>query len=254
MQRDGVDAEVLYPNYAMRLFVIPDPALSGSLLAYNDWLADFCSAHPAELLGIAVIPAAEWMGPSSRGAAGQGPRNGWGVLPQDTPDGSRYSHPQWVPLWATLAEMALPVSLHIIASGHASANWAKDETGEENAGVAYAVLPVRMARAFGTFILEGVFDRHPGLRIVSAENELSGGRLPAPPRLGLPPSDHGRRPDDHVQATAQRVLARELRHDLHRRPRRRMPSRSSMKVMAQFSRQYSVGSRLHVIIRSPAIV
>jgi predicted TIM-barrel fold metal-dependent hydrolase len=35
------------------------------------------------------------------------------------------------------------------------------------------VLPVRMARAFGTFILEGVFDRHPDLKLVSAENEIS---------------------------------------------------------------------------------
>ena len=174
MRRDGVDAEVLYPNYAMRLFAIPDPALQWhACVAYNDWLADFCGAHPAELLGIAVIPAfdvdqaiAEGRRAKDRGMVGV-------LLPQDTPDGSRYSHPRWDPLWAALAEMALPVSLHIIASGHANANWAKDETGEENAGVAYAVLPVRMARAFGTFILEGVFDRHPGLHLVSAENELS---------------------------------------------------------------------------------
>jgi predicted TIM-barrel fold metal-dependent hydrolase len=72
-----------------------------------------------------------------------------------------------------VAELDLPVSLHIIASGHANANWARDETGEENAGIGYAVLPVRMARAFGTFILEGVFDRHPKVKLVSAENEIS---------------------------------------------------------------------------------
>src|SRR5262245_54948082 len=174
MRRDGVDAEVLYPNYAMRLFAIADLDLQWhACVAYNDWLADFCAAHPAELLGIAVIPTAdvdqalaEARRAKHRGMVGV-------LLPQDTPDGSRYSHPRWDPLWAALAEIALPVSLHIIASGHANANWARDETGEENAGVAYAVLPVRMARAFGTFILEGVFDRHPGLRLVSAENELS---------------------------------------------------------------------------------
>jgi predicted TIM-barrel fold metal-dependent hydrolase len=174
MRRDDVDAEVLYPNYAMRLFAIPDRALQwNACLAYNDWLADFCSTHPAELLGIAVIPALD-VDRAIKEARRARERGMIGVLlPQDTPDGSRYSHAKWDPLWAALSEMAVPVSLHIIASGHASANWAKDETGEENAGVAYAVLPVRMARAFGTFILEGVFDRHPGLRLVSAENELS---------------------------------------------------------------------------------
>lgn len=171
---DGVDAEVLYPNYTMRVLAIPDVALQLAVCrAYNDWLADFCSAHPQELLGIAVVSASDvdWAIQECRRAKEKGLVGV--LLPQDTPDGSRYSAPEWDPLWATLAELQMPVSLHIIASGHASANWAKDETGEENAAVGYAVLPVRMARAFGTFILEGVFDRHPDLRLVSAENELS---------------------------------------------------------------------------------
>src|SRR5262245_4746887 len=37
------------------------------------------------------------------------------------------------------------------------------------------------------------------------ERTIVGRGLPAPPRLGLPPTDDGRRPDDHVQAPAQRV-------------------------------------------------
>jgi predicted TIM-barrel fold metal-dependent hydrolase len=174
MHRDGVDAEVLYPNYAMRAFAIADPALQLAVCrAYNDWVADFCRTHPQELFGVAVVSAldVEWALQECRRSR----ENGLvGVLlPQDTPDGSRYSDAKWDPLWATVSELRLPVSLHIIASGHANANWARDETGEENAGIGYAVLPVRMARAFGTFILEGVFDRHPDLQLVSAENEIS---------------------------------------------------------------------------------
>lgn len=174
MQQDGVDAEVLYPNYGMRIFAIENPELQqATCRAYNDWIADFCQTHPQELFGVAIISAldvdqavAECKRVKAKGAVGI-------LLPQDTPDGSRYSSAQWDPLWATAADLNLPVSLHIIASGHANANWARDETGEENAGVGYAVLPVRMARAFGTFILEGVFDRHPNLKLISAENELS---------------------------------------------------------------------------------
>lgn len=174
MRMDGVDAEILYPNFAMRIFGIPDPELQlATCQVYNAWIADFCSTHSDTLFGIAVVPAldvdtaiAESRRAKDNGLVGI-------LLPQDTPDGSRYSSAQWDPLWATVSEMEMPVSLHIIASGHASSNWAKDETGEENIGVGYAVLPVRMARAFGTFILEGVFDRHPSLQLVSAENELS---------------------------------------------------------------------------------
>lgn len=174
MQRDGVDAEVLYPNYAMRLFAIPDRELQREACrAYNDWLADFCATAPRRLLGIAVVSALDpdWAAREARRTRARGLVGV--LLPQDTPDGSRYSNREWDPVWSTLAELEMPLSLHIIASGHANQNWARDETGEDNAAVAYAVLPVRMARAFGTFILEGVFDRHPGLRLVSAENELS---------------------------------------------------------------------------------
>jgi predicted TIM-barrel fold metal-dependent hydrolase len=174
MRLDGVDAEVLYPNYAMRAFAVADPELQRAVCrAYNDWIGDFCQVHPQELFGIAVISAlgVNWAMEECRRAKDKGLVGI--LLPQDTPDGSRYSAPQWDPLWATVAELDLPVSLHIIASGHANANWARDETGEENAGIGYAVLPVRMARAFGTFILEGVFDRHPKVKLVSAENEIS---------------------------------------------------------------------------------
>jgi predicted TIM-barrel fold metal-dependent hydrolase len=174
MRQDGVDAEVLYPNYVMRAFGIPDPDLQQAVCqAYNNWLSDFCSTHPQELFGIAVIPVfdVDWAIRECRRAKEKGLVGV--LLPQDAPDGSRYSAAQWDPLWATLAELNMPLSLHIIASGHANTNWTRDETGEESAAVGYAVLPVRMARAFGTFILEGVFDRHPGLKLISAENELS---------------------------------------------------------------------------------
>lgn len=174
MRMDGVDAEVLYPNYTMRAFGIPDQQLQQAVCqAYNDWLSDFCRSHPQDLFGIAVVPAfeVEWAVQECRRAKEKGLVGV--LLPQDTPNGSRYSAPQWDPLWASLAELNMPLSLHIIASGHANVNWTQDETGEESAAVGYAVLPVRMARAFATFILEGVFDRHPGLRLISAENELS---------------------------------------------------------------------------------
>jgi predicted TIM-barrel fold metal-dependent hydrolase len=174
MRMDGVDAEVLYPNYAMRAFAVAEPELQLAVCrAFNDWLADFCSTHPQDLFGVAVASAldVEWAVKECQRAKDKGLVGI--LLPQDTPDGSRYSDAKWDPLWAVASELELPVSLHIIASGHANANWARDETGEENAGIGYAVLPVRMARAFGTFILEGVFDRHPNLRLVSAENEIS---------------------------------------------------------------------------------
>ena len=54
--RDGVVAEVLYGGGPLatddaELFV-------ASHLAYNDWLADYCSVAPSRLLGVAYVPFA----------------------------------------------------------------------------------------------------------------------------------------------------------------------------------------------------
>ena len=60
---DHVDAAVLYPS--MALFFGPNdpiPALhdldfvTDCIRAYNDWIADFCAAHPKRLFGVAGAP------------------------------------------------------------------------------------------------------------------------------------------------------------------------------------------------------
>jgi hypothetical protein len=55
MDRDGIDAQVLYGDGAM---AARDPELRSVLArAYNDWLAEFCSMAPERLIGLAVVPA-----------------------------------------------------------------------------------------------------------------------------------------------------------------------------------------------------
>src|SRR5262249_59121678 len=60
MDREGIDATVLYPSRG--LFVNSDPAMdpvfsAAIARAYNDWLADFCKAGDSRrMYGAAMLP------------------------------------------------------------------------------------------------------------------------------------------------------------------------------------------------------
>jgi predicted TIM-barrel fold metal-dependent hydrolase len=63
MDRDGIDVAVLYPSAGMFFGPVdPIPALHDvdfvldCQRAYNDWLADYCSAYPTRLFGVAAAP------------------------------------------------------------------------------------------------------------------------------------------------------------------------------------------------------
>ena len=60
---DGIDAAVLYPSQAMFFGPVdPIPALhdvefvTDCIRAYNDWISEFCAAHPTRLFGVAGVP------------------------------------------------------------------------------------------------------------------------------------------------------------------------------------------------------
>src|SRR5687768_10295021 len=53
---DGVTASVLYPTQQMQHYAVRNTALvDATCRAYNDWLAEFCAAHPLQLRGVAAL-------------------------------------------------------------------------------------------------------------------------------------------------------------------------------------------------------
>ena len=54
---DGVSGEVIYPGVGLHIVRAPDAEyLYACCRAYNDWLAEYCSVHPARLKGAALLP------------------------------------------------------------------------------------------------------------------------------------------------------------------------------------------------------
>ena len=55
-ERDGLEAEVLFPNNGMALFGLDDVETQvAAMRIYNDWLADYCKAAPKNFFGIPCV-------------------------------------------------------------------------------------------------------------------------------------------------------------------------------------------------------
>ena len=118
MAEDGVAAEVLYPTLALNLFHIEDAALQEACFrVYNDWIADYCSASPARLVGIGAVSTYD----VERGVNELERCHALGlrgaIVWQLPPESLAFHTDHYERFWAAAAELSMPVSLHIL-TGH----------------------------------------------------------------------------------------------------------------------------------------
>jgi predicted TIM-barrel fold metal-dependent hydrolase len=167
LERDGVDAEVLYPTIAMQLYPILDHDFQWALFrAYNDWLAEeFCAAYPDRFKGIAMInhedidvAIAELQRAKERGLIGV-------MAPLYAGEENPYHDTRFDPLWAAAVEAGMPIHLHAATTRDRSKAWDKGTPTD-------SVLSCTMVqRVLLDCILSGMFDRFPELMFISAEND-----------------------------------------------------------------------------------
>ncbi len=168
MDLDGVAAAVLYPTVGLQLFRIPDfDLLSASVRAYNDYVAEFCKAHPHRLKGIALLNV-----DSIEGAVSELKRAAkMGFAGAMIPVGPyvRYDNPSYEPLWAEAESLGIPLSLHV-----ATNRWLPDmDTREPLDPVVFSARGQDLRISIAALIFSGAFERHPQLKIVSTEFEIS---------------------------------------------------------------------------------
>ncbi|HWP60138.1 MAG TPA: amidohydrolase family protein [Candidatus Acidoferrales bacterium] len=166
MDRDGVAGDVLYTTLGFRMFWIRDADFQRACFqVYNDWLAEFCSYAPARLKGVALISlydprqaAADLERCVNDGLAGA---LIWASPPAELPFYSEI----YDPFWAAAQELGVPLSIHEFA-GFERIYW---ESTPERRAIAGAVASHEVETTFATFILSGILERFPRLRIISAE-------------------------------------------------------------------------------------
>ena len=181
LEDDGIVAEVMYPNTVPPFFrrsslASAQAAATGAhdrllrwagLRAHNRWLADFCAAAQGRRAGIfqIVLHDIDAAVREIRWAVKVGLRGG--VLLPGAPPGSGvpplYYHDYYDKLWATCAELGVPVNCH---SGGAA-----PRTGERPEDDIFFLQEMKWwdKRMLRHLILGGVLERHPDLTVVITE-------------------------------------------------------------------------------------
>jgi len=172
MDRDGVDAAIFFPPQRTMIYFMfeedKDFALAG-MQAYNDFITDFCRTEPERLGAIWQVPAtgiddavAELRRAKENGAKGVGLAT-W-------PSGEFLLSDADEKFWAEADALGLPVHIHI---GLTPPQYKTRKVAAKKGGapqlVAFANSMSRMPTLFAELIFNGVFERHPGLKVVGGE-------------------------------------------------------------------------------------
>jgi predicted TIM-barrel fold metal-dependent hydrolase len=163
--RDGVDAEVIYPTVGMVICNHPDFDFKKACFeAYNRWLAGYCSAHPARLIGCGQISmrSPEDGVAELRAVKALGLR---GVMMPGNPAQEDYDSPIYDRFWETAIELGLPLSFHILTDK----SYAFQHPVRGPAMNGFLSIMRGCQDIMGLLVLGGVFERHPRLKVVCVE-------------------------------------------------------------------------------------
>ena len=161
--RDGVSAEVIYPTVGMILCNHRDFDYKKACFdAYNLWIAEFCDAHPDRLIGCGqtAMRSVEEGIEDLRKMKALGLK---GVMMPGNPQLEDYDSPIYAPFYEAAIDLQLPLSFHILTSS-------SDNFQTRGPKLNSFLSIIRGCQdIIGTFVLGGVFERHPKLKVVCVE-------------------------------------------------------------------------------------
>jgi predicted TIM-barrel fold metal-dependent hydrolase len=167
LDREGMDAEIVYTSTGLTYFAIKDQEFRRACFrAFNDWLAEHCGGAPKQLFGVAMIATDD----IDRSVAelercvGMGLRGAMISIEQRS--GANYGDPTFEKFWSAAEELEVPISLHVAAT---ETTWMN--TGNRFVDFAAAFTPTMYTVL--SMIYSGLFDRHPKLKVLSVENDAA---------------------------------------------------------------------------------
>jgi predicted TIM-barrel fold metal-dependent hydrolase len=150
MDRQRIAKSVLFPTFGLTFAGLARQDVQTALCrAYDDWLAEFCSADPKRLIGIAVPPQSD-----PRAAVEETKRT--------------LLHPDWTPLYELLEAEGVPLCVHEGTTQHVPQSG--NDRFEDFALRHVASHPHEEQLACLALVMGGVLERHPGLRVVFLES------------------------------------------------------------------------------------
>jgi predicted TIM-barrel fold metal-dependent hydrolase len=174
MDDQGIDRMALYPSRGLMQVAAwgLDPKLGAAIVtAYNDWAASFVAEVPDRLLGVGQLDLRDVdaaITEARRGVTEHGFR-AFFVLPEPPLPGVTLERPYYDPLWSTLEELGVALALHNVA-GTGLGQIGADRFGEWALPRIAAAFPLEAQLSLFSFLVGGICDRHPGLRVVVLES------------------------------------------------------------------------------------
>ena len=163
--QDGVSAEVIYPTVGLVLCNHRDFDYKRACFdAYNLWIAEYCAAHPERLIGIgqtAMRSPEEGIRDLER-IKELGLR---GVMMPGDPKLEDYDALAYAPFYEAAIDLEIPLSFHILTTRDSGLGG--KVRGPRLNGFLSIIRGCQ--DIMGTFVLGGVFERHPRLRVVCVE-------------------------------------------------------------------------------------
>jgi predicted TIM-barrel fold metal-dependent hydrolase len=172
LDRDGVDAEVIYGILGAASRLNDREAANEMLRIYNNWLVEFCRAYPARHIGLACLPygdidaaVAEIYRVAKLGLRGLELSCSWDMEPM--------WHPMWEPLWQAVNEVRLPLHFHTfptvppkVVEGH---------TGLTRRAAFFTVVTgfqMNLINILAALVGAAVFERYPHIRVAFGESGI----------------------------------------------------------------------------------
>jgi predicted TIM-barrel fold metal-dependent hydrolase len=162
--RDGVSCEVIYPSVGMVLCNHPDfDYKKATMDAYNRWISEYCSVDPQRLLALGQTPmrSPEEGIEDIEKMKAMGMR---GVMMPGNPQVEDYDSPIYDEFWEACIGLGLVPSFHILTSSTDALNRSRGPKMNNFLSIIRGNQDI-----MGMFVLAGVFEKHPNLKIVCVE-------------------------------------------------------------------------------------
>jgi predicted TIM-barrel fold metal-dependent hydrolase len=172
MEKDGVDAEIIFGILGVASRVQDHEAANEMLRIYNDWLKDFCSHYPDRQIGLACLPYGD-IGAAVKeihrvaklGLRGLELSCSWDMEPM--------WHPVWEPLWKAVSDVQLPLHFHTFPSTPRSVREQAPQSSRRAAQfTGVAGFQMNLINIIAAIIGAGVLERYPNLRVGFGESGI----------------------------------------------------------------------------------
>src|SRR6202051_2796946 len=169
MEKDGVDAEIIFGILGVASRVQDHAAANEMLRIYNDWLKDFCSHYPDRQIGLACLPygnidaaVQEIHRVAKLGLRGLELSCSWDMEPM--------WHPIWEPLWKAVADVDLPLHFHTFPTTAPRSRTEAPQVRRAAMFTGVSAFQMGLIHIMAGMMGAGVFERHPNLRIGFGES------------------------------------------------------------------------------------